>query len=311
VTLRADASTQRLSLALGGGGARGLAHLGILQVLDREGIAIDRVVGTSIGSLVGAAYALHPDGLELTRRALAYLKGDSFKNNPFKKVLFHSEDVEMNLFRTVIRNIKKSYVFSSLIRKPAIFTSERLYNVICDLIPDRRFEDTQIPFAVPAIDIRSGREVLLNKGPMRKALLASCSLPGFFPPVEHEGMLLMDAGVISPVPVSMCLEGSSKVLVAVDISSSLEQVATVQIGLDAILRVEAIAGRRINELELEKADVVIRPAVGARDWSDFRDLDVLVESGIDAARGALPRIRELMTAKPPRRRFWKTSGTSA
>ncbi len=300
----------RLSLALGGGGARGLAHLGVLQALDRENIPIDSIVGTSIGSIVGAAYALHPDSLEITRRALAYLRGDSFKNNPFRKVLFHSEDVEVNFFRSIFKSIKKSYVFSSLIRKPAIFTSERLFEVICDLLPDANFEDTQIPFAVPAIDIRSGNEVLLSNGPIRKAVLASCSLPGFFPPVQYDDMLLMDAGVVSPVPVTAGLECSPRVLVAVDISPELEVVDKIDIGLDAIMRVETIAGKRINEAELEKADVVIQPAVGGKKWSDFSGLEELIEGGINATKSHLRRINELLAARP-RRRFWKTSDASA
>lgn len=287
----------KINLALGGGGARGLAHLGVLQVLDREGIGIDHVFGTSIGSIVGGSYALHPDGLELTRRALAFLRGDSFRHNPFKKVLFHSDDVEVNFFRSVIRNIKKSYVFSSLIRKPSIFTSSRLYEVICDMIPDVDFTATQIPFSVPAIDIRSGKEIVISDGSMRKALLASCSLPGFFPPVEHEGMLLMDAGVISPVPVSAARKASPYPLIAVDISSQLEVVDNVDIGLDAIMRVEAIAGKRINDSELELADVVIRPEVGGKDWSDFSDLEELIESGIRAAKDALPTIRDLCVSR--------------
>lgn len=294
----------KFALALGGGGARGLSHLGILQTFDREGLQPDLIIGTSIGSIVGAAYCLHPDGLEVTRRALAYLKGDSFANNPFRKVLFHSEDVEQNFLSSWIQSIKKSYVFSSLIRKRSIFDGRRLLAVICDMIPDVTFADTKIPFAVPAIDIRSGEEVLICEGPIRPALLASCSLPGFFPPVEHEGRLLMDAGVIGPVPVSACRRRDPKLLVAVDISNQLEFVENVDIGLDAIMRVEAIAGRRINDIELEKADIVIQPEVGQKVWSDFSDLDELVERGIHVAKQHIPEIRERLFASQ-RSKLWK------
>ena len=294
---------------MGGGGVRGLAHLGVLQVLDREGIKPDRIVGTSVGAIIGAAYSRYPDGLEVTRRGLAYLRGESFRTNPFKKVLFNSDNVEQNFFRSLVRNIKKGYVFSSLIRKPAIFKSERLYNVISELIPDVEFKDCQIPFAVPANHIRSGNEVLLTEGSLRKALLASCSLPGFFPTVEHEGMLLCDAGVISPVPVTGCRSYDPRVLVAVDISTKLQPIEKIEIGLDAILRTELIAGGRINELELEKADVVIQPPTGQKEWSDFSGLDRLIESGLDVTREKIPQIRELLDKKS--HRFWKTAGSSA
>jgi NTE family protein len=289
----------KLALALGGGGARGLSHLGFLQGLDRDGLAPDLIIGTSVGSIVGASYALHPDGLELTRRALAYLKGSGFADNPFRKVLFHSVDVEQSYFRSMIQSIKKSYVFSSLIRKPSIFGSERLYDVICDLVPDAEFKDTQIPFAVPAIDIRSGEEVLITEGSLRKALLASCSLPGFFPPVEYGDKLLVDAGVIGPVPVSACRAYNPKVLVAVDISTQLAPLVSIDIGLDAIMRVELIAGRRINEMELRQADLVIRPPVGQKVWADFTDLDLMVESGLAEAKKHSATIRELLFSRKP------------
>ena len=298
----------KFALALGGGGARGLSHLGVLQVLDREGLQPDVIVGTSVGSIMGASYALHPDALEVTRRGLSYLKGDSFSNNPFRKVLFHSENVESGFFRSVVQSIKKSYVFSSLLRKPAIFDSERLFNVICDVIPDVTFADTKIPFAVPAIDIRSGQEILITEGSIRKALLASCSLPGFFPPVEHQGMLLMDAGVIGPVPVSACRQFKPRVLAAVDISNQLESVDAINIGLDAIMRVESIAGRRINDMELSDADIVIQPETGQKDWSDFSDLDELVDNGVIAAKAHVAKIRELLHGKRFTR-LWRAAGS--
>ncbi|MBI4582758.1 MAG: patatin-like phospholipase family protein [Planctomycetes bacterium] len=297
----------KVALALGGGGVRGLAHMGVLQTLERDQVPITLIVGTSIGSIVGAAYALHPDGLEITRRALAFLRSSAFKDNPFKKVLFHSEDVEQNFFRSLFMSIKKSYVFSSLIRKPAIFPSDQLFEVICDLIPDVEFKDTQIPFAVPAIDIRNGNEILITQGSLRKALLASCSLPGFFPPVEYDGMLLMDAGVISPVPVSFCRRYHPKVLVAVDITNQFEPVTKVGIGLEAILAVEAIAGRRINQVELSQADVVIRPEVGYKAWSDFSDFEQLVDGGVQAGKAAVAKVRALLSR---RALFWKSGSAS-
>ena len=298
----------KLALALGGGGARGLSHLGVLQILDREGIRPDVIVGTSVGSIVGACYALHPDGLEVTRRGLAYLKSDAFSNNPFRKVLFNSEDVEQGFIRSWVMSIKKGYVFSSLLRKPSIFDGKKLYDLICDLVPDVTFDETEIPFAVPAIDIRSGEEVLITEGSLRTALLASCSLPGFFPPVEHMGMSLMDAGVISPVPVSACRTFEPKVLVAIDISNQLERVEKINIGLDAILRVEAIAGRRINDMELSDADVVIQPEVGNKVWSDFSDLDELVAEGLKAGKENINKVRELYYQKKFTR-LWKSAGS--
>ncbi len=289
---------QRNCLVLGGGGARGLSHLGVLQVIEREEIPVDCLVGTSVGAVVGAVYALDPDAVGITRRALAYLKSAAFKNDTFKKVLLKSENSGTNFFKNLLSGIQKSYIFSNLLRKPSIFPSGHLESVIADLVPDKRFEDTRVPFAVPALDIRTGREVVLTRGSLRRAVLASCSLPGFFPPVELDGMLLADAGVIGPVPIHSAMahfEPSS--IVAVDITSQVDHCPPLTRGIDAILRVEAIAGKRLNEIELSRADLVIRPQVGKQFWSDFSNLDSIVAEGVIAAEEKVLALRSLFQKK--------------
>jgi NTE family protein len=289
------ARKDKVCLVLGGGGARGLSHLGVLQVLEREGVPIDCIVGTSVGAVVGAVYALEPNAKEVTRRALSYFKSDAFRNNTFKRVVLKSEDVEQNFFKNLFSGIRKSYVFSNLLRKRSIFPGERLYELIADLVPDKQFSDVKVPFAVPALDIRSGSEVFITTGPLRRAVYASCSLPGFFPPVEMGEMLLADAGTIGPVPVGAAVDHfQPSATVAVDITSRLDQCAYAARGLDAILRVEAIACKRFNEIELQKADIVISPQVGAKFWSDFSDFDALVEQGIQAADAKVPELQALL-----------------
>lgn len=297
------ARKERICVVLGGGGARGLSHLGVLQVLEREAIPIHGIVGTSVGAIAGAIYALDPDAQGITRRSLAYLKSAAFRHDTFKKVLLKSQATPTNFFRSLISGIRNSYVFSNLIRRTSIFPAERLESMIWDIVPDKQFSDTKIPFAVPALDIRTGSEVLLTTGSLRKAVLASCSLPGFFPPVELDGMLLADAGVIGPVPVSAAKIFDPSAVIAVDITSQLDALPQTLRGLDAILRVEIIAGRRLNEIELSKADVVIRPEVGKKYWSDFSELEDLVEQGIRAAEEKLADVRVIFQKR--KFLFWR------
>ncbi len=283
----------RTCVVLGGGGARGLSHLGVLQVLRREGIPLDCLVGTSAGAVVGAAFAIEPDADLLLERSLEYFRSDASKRGSFKQVLLKSEDAEQNFFNNLISSIRKSYVFTTLIRRPSIFPSETLEEVIADLVPDKEFSDTKLPFAVPALDIRTGEEILIQEGSLRRAVLASCSLPGFFPPVEYEGRLLVDSGVIGPVPVKAARCFNADTVIAVDISSHLDDFADVSRGLDAILRVEAIACGRLNDLELAEADVVIRPRVGEKYWSDFSGLGDLITEGSRATERQLEVLRQL------------------
>ena len=160
------------------------------------------------------------------------------------------------------------------------------------MVENRDFADTQIPFAVPVIDLCQPLEILLTEGSLRTAVVASCSLPGFFPPVELDGMLLADVGVMGSVPAGAAREFMPGALVvAVDLSSELDRIETVDRGWDSIMRVENIASKKLNEIELQKADIIIRPDVGSKYWSDFSELRRMVESGRHAAVEQIPAIR--------------------
>src|SRR5690606_257999 len=178
------------------------------------------------------------------------------------------------------------------------------------LVPDKDFKDCQIPFAVPALDIQTGDEILITEGSLRQAVYASCSLPGFFPPVEHQGRLLADAGVIGPVPVRAAKAlFQPSVTVAVDITSRLEPLEELGCGLDVLLRVETIAGSRLNALELEKADIVVQPNVGQKYWSDFSGLEHLVNEGIISAEQQVEAVRDLIHRSRRRSIFRKPQAT--
>ena len=283
-------------LILGGGGARGLSHLGVLQVLQRNGVKIDCVVGTSVGAVVGAVYALEQDADIVVARAAEYFKSEEFRHKPFQHLVLRSKDAEGSFFRNVFSSVRKGYVFSNLLRKRSILSGERLAEMIADLVPDRTFADTKLPFAVPALDIRSGEEVLLESGSLRPSVLASCSLPGFFPPVEVDGRVFADAGTIVPNPVTLAQERFRPTrTIAVDICSAVEPYSEEATGLDVLLRVDSFACRRVNQQELLRADVVIRPDVGTQYWSDFSDFDRLVAEGVLAAEAKLD---ELVAQQP-------------
>ncbi|MGE3166525.1 MAG: patatin-like phospholipase family protein [Planctomycetota bacterium] len=295
--------SSQVVLALGGGGSRGLAHLGVLQVLEKHGIPVAGVVGTSVGAIVGAAYCLRPDATRLIDHSMRYLRSDRFMHDHFRRMMFGSNEVEQNFFQSVLSNVRKSLTFTSLIRRRSIFDGDRLRDLVGDLVEDKTFEQTQIPFAVPAIDLRPPMEVLLTTGPLRPAVTASCSLPGFFPPVEMSGMLLADIGVIGSVPVQAARQlVPGAVVVAVDISTELAPMQDVSRGWECIMRVEAIAAKKLNELELGQADVVLRPRIGRKYWSDFTELDMMVQAGADEAELRIEDVRSRLQRWLPFRR---------
>jgi len=178
---------KKLGLALGGGGSLGLAHLGILKVLEENNINIDCISGSSIGAVVGAHYALYKDLNRLEEEALAFIKENRFS-------LFNIE--------TVIERKNR-------IRKIELFFD--------DVFEDKKFEDCKIPFACNALDLETGETVFLNKGPIKKAVLASMSIPGVFDPVFYWGNWLVDGGFLDPVPLDYLYTNNYDVLIGVDL----------------------------------------------------------------------------------------------
>ncbi len=278
----------KVVLALGGGGSRGLAHLGVLQVLEEEGIPIHGIVGTSVGAIVGAGYSMRPDSKFLIRWTLEYLRSDRFQNDHFKRMMFGANEVEQNFLQALFTGIRRSLSFTGLIRRPSILSGDKLRQVIEEFVEDVGFEDTTIPFAVPALDLKTPIEVLLTEGRLRDAVVASCSIPGFFPPVELDDLLLCDVGVVGSIPVEAAQQFvPGAMVVAVDLSSTLGPIESVPRGWDSIMRVENFAAKKLNAYELEKADVVIRPEIGQKFWSDFSELQHMVDCGREAASNAV------------------------
>lgn len=283
----------KVVLAFGGGGSRGLAHLGVVRVLEREGIPIDGMVGTSVGAIFGAAYGLAPDAEAMCASTLRYLRSDRFMNDSFRRMMFGANDAEQNFLQVLMSNVRRSIRFTNLIRRPSILPGEKLREVVREFVGDHSFSDLRIPFAVPAIDVKEPREVLINEGPLLDAVTASCSIPGFFPPVPHEGMLLADVGVISSVPVEAAASlVPGALVIAVDLTRELEPIDGITRGWDNIMRCESIAGHKLTSLALEKADVVLRPEIGEKFWSDFSDLEAIIAAGEAVAEAHLPEIRQ-------------------
>lgn len=291
---------RKIVLALGGGGSRGLAHLGVFRVLEREGIKVDAIVGTSVGAIAGAAYAYRPQAEEMIEATLGHLRSEQFQNDTFRRLMFGANQAEQNILQSFFASLRRGLRFTSLIRKQSILSGEQLAETIAAFVPDIEFDALALPFAVPAIDLRQPLEVLIAEGPLRRAVVASCSLPGFFPPVAVDDMLLADVGVIGSVPVSAArnmLPGAA--VIAVDLSTQLSSIDAISRGWEAIMRCQSIAARKLNHSELSAADVVIRPEIGPKYWSDFSELEHMVDQGEQATMDKLIDIRECVDGLCP------------
>lgn len=250
----------RVGLVLGGGAARGFAHVGVIRVLEREKIPFDVIVGTSVGSLVGAIYADKKSSFEL--EWIAFLLG------------------EKDLF---------DYTFTQLTQ--GLVRGDRLEEFVQRRLAAREIPELKIPFAAVATDIQSGETVVLRTGSVARAVRASSSIPGIFIPVRHQGRLLVDGGVLNNIPVDVARSLGAEVVIAVDLGAT-SKAAQVNNIFDAIVQTLHLMGAQSVEARLREADVVIRPAVTHFSAFDFSKKKEMVAVGIQAAEQALPRIRE-------------------
>jgi len=286
---------QIVGLALGGGGARGLAHVGVLKVLIREGIPVDVISGASFGSIIGALYALDPDISHLLAELERVLSSERFHK---AKVNFLRHEFEEERRMGVISNIKtffrQQFFYSVAFRLRQLVSEEEFVAIIDDLIPDVNFEDTKIPFACVATDISHGAEIVFDEGRLRPAVYGSASIPGVFPPIPYRGRYLVDGGWVNRVPVRPARALGADVVIGVDISEDLrrEPVEKLKNGLELLIRANNVTGRLLCDLQLEDADVVVRPEVGHLHWAAFDRAAFCIREGEKAMEAALPEVRE-------------------
>jgi NTE family protein len=296
---------KRIGLALGGGGARGLAHIGVLRVLEKEEIPIDLIAGTSIGALVGGAYAsgLKPD--ELQKKVDEYLNSPEFRSSAIKAFETVHAKGEVALTERIRAYLKNHFYLIQAMFKPGILSNEDFQTTIDYFIPDIQIEETRIPFRAVATDLVSGEQITFSKGSLRQAVMASCAVPGAIAPLKEGERLLSDGGIICRVPSRVArLEGADIVIaVVVDRGISSEELRTV---VGVYLRVSEIMGEKLKQYELAEADVVIRPEVGDLHWSSFSQAMNLMDEGEKAAREKLDDIRRLVPGIKNRFRFRKS-----
>jgi NTE family protein len=280
----------KVGLALGGGAARGLAHIGVLKVLEENEIPIDLIVGTSIGALVGGMYATTRSAAATEKRFLDFIFSKEFKRAKFD-FLRESREAKPGLFYNFISLVKKGIFYSFSMAKTAWISAEHFEHNINGLLDDVRIEETKIPFAACAADINRGEEVILQEGSLRRAVSASSAVPGLLPPVPIDGRLLIDGGWMSKVPVIPALRLGADMVIGVDVSKEIEDTSGFKNGLNIMVRANAIKAEALKEMQCRFADVLIEPNVDHIHWADFSAVVECVALGAEAARERAGEIR--------------------
>ena len=264
-------------LALGGGGARGFAHLGVLDALEDARFDTRAIVGTSMGAICGAMYLAHGSAkrcIELWREAL---ERELIPTVRTIGTLPDAESKEHPLVQ-VARRIRNRVVISFALNRATVLDDEDLSAAIDFLIPDVGIGDLARPLVVVATDLDTGAEVRLTDGPLRQALRASSAIPGMVPSVEIGGRHLVDGAVVAEVPAVAAATFGWPV-VAVDVSMDVEPREDDDIVLDTMMRTQTMTARLLREQHLKSATHIIRPAVGDAKWAEWYRFDEFVWLG--------------------------------
>jgi NTE family protein len=255
----------KIGLALGGGAARGFAHVGVIAALEEAGIKVDLVVGTSAGSLVGAIYASGKNAAQL-------------------------QDVAMKMEEAEITDWTLPFFSRGILR------GEALSNYINRQVNHKLIESLPIPLGIVATDLRSGQGVLFRQGDTGQAVRASSSVPSVFNPVKIGDREYVDGGLVAPVPVRYAKQMGAELIIAVDISAAPEgngSDGTVAV----LLQTFAIMGKSINEYALQGADIVVRPELVGVKGGDFTSKRRSIDAGKLAMQRLIPQLKAAIEAK--------------
>lgn len=297
--------TPKISLALSYGGAKGLAHVGVLQVLQEQGYEIGRIAGTSAGAIVGAMFTETLDASVLEHRFRELIASDTFQGAAISRFM-NQRGRGSSFWDQISCRIRDTMALYLAQSRMSLLSGQRFIECLEMLIHIRDFQECRLPLVTVATDISTGQDLPLCAGSLIQAVLASSSIPGFLPPVDIDGSMVCDGAICCPVPVKYAHDLDENVLVAVTVPPKINPQEPIQNALDIMIRAEEINLTNLCRSQAANADVVIEPDTKDVGWNEMHRLDEMLESGRQAALKALPRIEEAVETRHPWWRRLKT-----
>ena len=283
-----------LGIALGGGGVRGAAHVGVLQEIDNAGIKVDRISGVSAGAVIGCLYAYSLDGKWVEDHFREIWSSQSFHGLTSK---FFFDNGSKQSFAGGIKKTLTDHVIALMsLHRSSLIKNDQLRDILKMLIPIQNFDQLKIPLKIISTDIESGEDVISEKGNLIDALLKSCSIPGVMEPIMDDGRVIVDGGVSMPIPIPPLAENCD-VTVAVDIGVYKFNKLKNPNAKSIKIRSDIITSNRLKLRLISDADLVIRPDTRGLHWSRFDAGEILLKNGKREGRKQMPFLNDLISKK--------------
>jgi NTE family protein len=297
----------KIGLALGGGGARGACHIGVLKSLERRGIIPDIISGTSAGSMIGAMYASQASADIVEEKYTEHVNGEDFKDLGFRYIPNNEKDD--SVFSQVFKQMKNQYILMVSSTRKSLVKNERLAKAANNLFESNQFDDLKIPLIVTATDLISGKPMLYKAGNVVDAVVKSSSIPGFVEPTYIGNRMLLDGGIVFPTPVPP-LVGECDFIIAVNISKAFNTREEPDNIFEITNRARDISTLHLNSYLLKQSDFVISPEHEDVHWSAFDRTEEFIENGYNAAESEMEKLLTQLDSmieksiETPKETFW-------
>lgn len=297
----------KIGLALGGGGARGACHIGVLKSLERRGIIPDIISGTSAGSMIGAMYASQASAAIVEEKYTEHVNGEDFKDLGFRYIPNNEKDD--SVFSQVFKQMKNQYILMVSSTRKSLVKNERLAKAANNLFESNQFNDLKIPLIVTATDLISGKPMLYKAGNVVDAVVKSSSIPGFVEPTYIDNRMLLDGGIVFPTPVPP-LVGKCDFIIAVNISKAFNASEEPDNIFEITNRARDISTLHLNSYLLKQSDFVISPEHEDVHWSAFDRTEEFIENGYNAAESEMEQLLIQLdsmiekSVETPKETFW-------
>jgi NTE family protein len=287
-----------ITLNLGGGAARGFAHIGAIRALVENDICIGQIIGVSMGAICGAVYCFMPDVDFLEKRLKQLRDFEAFRNSVIGTWTAKQDSGSKSIVRQAQKFLNSTNILRRIFTAPGVLTPAEIQAVLHPFLPDVAIASTEIPFAAPAVNIRTGElRVFQGSDRLRTAVIASASMPMIFPPAKIDGEWYVDGGVLDKLGIEAAARIGADRVIAIDVSDEKLPDSLPRSGFDVMLKTEEIASEYRRAIQLARAKVVVRPIHGNYHWADYASADTFIQMGYDATLEKMGDIRAVATGK--------------